>query len=484
MNSWSYGWKRGLIVAASLLAVSVPGCKSERGPTLPRAKHVLVLTIDTLRPDYMSFNAYDRPTTPSLDRLMREGLYFDRAVTPIPRTTQALASMLTGCYPHTTKVRSLVGAMSPDVVSIAQMAREAGYRTVAVVSNHMLGPQRGLDRGFEVYDQDADIRDAQLTTDAAIRRLSTLRPDEHIFAWVHYIDPHVPYTPPLPLVKEFSPDYNGPYATHFGSRVGGIGDAAYPPDLPKRIAVHRNPLAEEVNAHVRRLYAADIRFADEAVERLLQWLAVNLGDDWLILFAADHGESLGEHDFYFDHGDYVYQATLRVPLAFILPRGHPLRRVGRCPALVSLVDVMPTLAELMRLPMPNGLPYEIEGRSLVPYLRGQSLEPRAAFAECGVAYFPQYVRRRVRFDVAGRFRSVIDGDWKLIWTPGQSEDLEYELYNLADDPHETRNLYVPSHPQAQELKKLLSGWLRAMDDVTRAPTEQDLEALRLLGYLE
>ena len=472
------------VVCGLFLLALVAGCDSDRRRPSARARHVLLVTVDTLRPDYMSFNGYGQPTTPFLDQLLREGLYFEQAVTPLPRTTQALASALSGCYPHTTKVRSLLGSMSPEVVSIAQMARKAGYRTVAVVSNHMLGPKRGLNRGFEVYDQAPDIRDAKLTTEAAIKHLSALKSDERIFAWVHYIDPHMPYYSPLPVVKQFVGDYQGPYANNFGQVPGGVGRLAYPKDLSKRLAVFHNPLSDEVNAHIRRLYAADIRFTDDSMARLVDWMRAHLGDDWVILFTADHGESLGEHEFYYDHGDYVYQASLRVPLGIILPSDHPLRRVGRCPELVSLIDVMPTLAELMDLPLPAKLPYELEGRSLAPYLRGAAPAPRPAFAECGVCFFPGDVRRRVHFNVAGRFRSVIQGDWKLIWTPGQIDYLEYELYNLAEDPHETRNLYAPSHPRAQELKKLLRGWLRATDDVTRTPTEQDLEALRSLGYVE
>ena len=180
----------------------------------------------------------------------------------------------------------------------------------------------------------------------------------------------------------------------------------------------------------------------------------------------------------------MYEATLRVPLSITLPPAHPLRRVGRSSDLVSLIDVMPTLAELMNIPVPDELPYPVEGRSLVPCLQGKRLPPRPAFAECGQAFFPGQVRRRVRFDVAGRFRSVTQGDWKLIWTPGQTKYAEFELYHLADDPGETRNLYNPSHPQVPELRGLLGNWLRAMDDETRTPDAQDIEALKALGYIE
>ena len=118
----------------------------------PARRHVLLVTVDTLRFDYLSANGYDRPTSPFIDSLSARGYTFTRAVTPIARTTAALASLLTGAYPHTTGVRNLVDSLAPNVVTLAQLARQRGYATVAVVSNHILAPERDLRRGFDVYD--------------------------------------------------------------------------------------------------------------------------------------------------------------------------------------------------------------------------------------------------------------------------------------------------------------------------------------------
>ncbi|MCZ6767583.1 MAG: sulfatase-like hydrolase/transferase, partial [bacterium] len=121
---------------------------------------VLLLTIDTLRPDYLSLNGYDRATSPFLDDFLADAFQFSRAITPIARTTPALASLLTGAYPHTTGVRTLTDSLSDEVTSIAEVFREAGYQTVAVVTNNVLKPERRLDRGFDVYDMERDIRTA------------------------------------------------------------------------------------------------------------------------------------------------------------------------------------------------------------------------------------------------------------------------------------------------------------------------------------
>lgn len=353
-------------------------------------KHVLLITVDTLRPDYLSINGHELPTTPTLDSLISEGTYFTHALTPIPRTTQALGSLLTGCYPHTTGLRTLYDSMDPHVVSIAEIARRKGFRTIAVVSNTIVPPERGLGRGFQVYDYAGNIRDAMLTTDAALGRMGACRSDDSLFVWVHYIDPHVPYYPPEAIVDEFDPSYRGRYRYHFGTIPGGVGNQAYPPHLGKKRAVFMNDLPDSVNAHLRKPYAAEVRYTDAAIRKLLHWISNNFGDDWLIVFTADHGESLGEHNYYYDHGDYVYNASLRIPLAFVFPKGD--RRAGgrRVDDLVSLIDVMPTLVELLDMDLPDEMDYALEGRSLANFFEGSDLAPRPCFAECGRSFSPTW----------------------------------------------------------------------------------------------
>jgi arylsulfatase A-like enzyme len=468
------------LLAIALGIFVVAGCSDDGG-----RRHVLLLTVDTLRPDYLSINGYDRPSSPFLDSLLSTGTRFDRALTPIPRTTPALASLLTGCYPHTTGVRTLFDTLLTDVHSIAQLAKQRGYNTVAVVSNHVLPPSRELNRGFDIYDFAGDARDAAQTTDAAIRQLGSFGRGDRMFVWVHYIDPHVPYYPPVELARDFDPDYRGRYRDHFGEVRGGVGNEAYPKDIGKIRAVFQNDLPDEVNAHIRRLYAADVRFNDDNIERLLQWMRSQLGDDWTIVFTSDHGESLGEHDYYYDHGDYVYNATLRVPLGFVFPPGDELGGSRTIDDWVSLIDVMPTLMEILDFEIPPDLSYSIEGRSLAPYLRGEPLPPRPFFAECGWCFHRPYVPRRVSFDVPGRFRSVIVGEWKLIWTPGQTGDLKYELYDLADDPHETVNLIAEHPDQANKLIALLKRWTDLSDDRKhRKISDSDMKLLRSLGYVQ
>ena len=190
-------------------------------------------------------------------------------------------------------------------------------------------------------------------------------------------------------------------------------------------------------------------------------------------------------------------------------RAHPesderLRREARAaaslahPAVARLYDLIedpegdalvlehvegPTLAELLLVPARADWMLQVEGRSLAPHLRGESPPAAPVFAESGQSYFPQLVRRRVRFDPAGRFRAVIDGRHKLIWTPGVQGPARYELYDLAADPQERVDLSLREPARRAELARRLGAWLRETSGPARAPSEADVERLRSLGYV-
>jgi len=470
---------------ALLLLALAAGCAAEAPPP-----SVLLVSIDTLRPDYLGRHGYDRDSSPFLDALLASGFHFPRAQSPIARTTPALASLLTGAYPHRTGVRTLMGVLADGAVPLAERLRAEGYQTLAVVSNTVLTRERRLGRGFDVYDPATNLRGAARTAERAIDTLAALDPGRPFFAWVHFVDPHVPYHPRRDLAEAFDPDYAGRYRFSFGYQPRD-GEPrrlyrAWPDDLPKRVATLQNPLPERVNAHVRRLYAAEVRETDDALRELVAAFRAAAGGRLILIVTADHGESLGEHDFYYDHGEHVYDAETRVPLGIALPAGHPLRGPRRCEDWVSLVDVAPTLLELLGL-APGTMAPQLEGRSLVPCMRGEPQPPRPVFAEAGEAWYPELSRRRLRNDVAGRPRAVTWEGWKLVWTPFQGPDLAWELYDLEADPGETQNLYRPDHPRLAELRAALEAWMaRAPRDEAEppAPSAAEREALRELGYLE
>jgi len=451
-------------------------------------KNLLVVTVDTLRADHVSHLGHPRKTTPSIDAVAEAGHVFTRATTPIARTTPALASLFSGRYPHGTGVRRLFDSLAPVVTPLAEIAKWNGAETIAVVSNHILTRERGLDRGFELYDPASDHRSAAETTAAALSAMRSTGSDRPIMAWVHYIDPHAPYMPRPETIDDFLPPYEGRYARRFGMENGGTGDNAYPADLPKTEAVYRNPLPADVNERVAQLYAGDIRDTDEAIGQLLSALRAEFGDDWTIVITSDHGESLSERNFYrYDHGDYVYDASARIPLVIQLPEGHPQGTHRVIDDWVSLVDLTPTLVELMEWNVSPEVAKGFEGRSLVPYLRGEATEPRAVFSESGKSFHPEFIRGRSQFGIRGRFRAIWKGDWKLIWTPEPREGHpEFQLFDIRNDPSEQKDLAAAHPERAEALRTELMGWVRLPRNARadREPSSSQLEQLRSLGYVE
>jgi arylsulfatase A-like enzyme len=446
---------------------------------------VLLITVDALRADYVSANGYPQKITPAIDALISKGFNFTRAITPIPRTTQSLACLLTGRYPHKTGVRSLWGKLSPEAVTLTEVLRNAGYETGALVANDVLIPQRDLDRGFEFYSGKSKRWVAEEATREALRLLGAFRGKKSFFFWVHYIDPHIPYFPPESISREIDADYSGRYETHFGERKAGVGEMAYPLDLGKERAVYSNDLGEVTNRHIRKLYAAEAKYVDQGIKKLLEEVAHRFGDNTLIIIAADHGESLGEHDYFYEHGDYIYNPQLCVPLVFYVPRKHKLYSAGSVKEWVSLIDVLPTILELLEIELRTDHLRPIDGVSLLPYWKGQNLDSRPLFSESDDSFFPEHIKRRVRHDIPGRFRSVILGGWKLIWTPFQEPGMLYELYDLESDPGETRNLYDLERARAEVLEKHLQEWMSAQREPAGIiqPTQKDLEILKSLGYI-
>jgi arylsulfatase A-like enzyme len=447
---------------------------------------VLLITVDALRMDYVSANGYDIKITPAIDGLVSAGLNFTRAVTPIPKTTQSLASLLTGCYPHKTGVRNLWDALPRNVITLTEVLKNIKYQTVAVVSNHNLLPDRKLVKGFDHYDFESNKRDAMKTTASVLSHFRRFNTNDPFFIWVHYIDPHVPYCPPEEIIKELDPYYQGRYEKNFGDNKLKIGGWAYPDDIGKEGAVFENNLGEAVNDHIRKLYAAEIKYADLAIQELLAEVERRAGDKLITVLTADHGESLGEHDYYYEHGDYLYNAQLRVPLVFRIPRTHELYTASRVDDWVSLIDVFPTILDLLDIEVSSDHLGKVDGISLAPYWRGGRLAPRALFSESDDTFYPDFIRRRVRHDIAGRFRSVIFDGWKLIWTPFQQPGMLYELYDIESDPAETNNLYEVEKTRAGVLEKYLQAWMALQTEPLEKiqPTPEDLEILKSLGYIK
>jgi len=394
--------------------------------------NVLLITLDTTRADYLGVYGKTDIRTPRMDALARDGVRFANSVTSVPLTLPAHASLMTGSIPPDHGVRDNGGFyLGDEATTLAEVLRDHGYHTGAVVGAFVLNHVWGLYQGFDSYDDDFgpedstkrtaldEQRDGAEVVESALRFLDS-RGGERFFLWLHFYDPHYPYDPPEP----FAADY---------------------PDDP---------------------YAGEVAYTDELVGRVIDALRERgLFDSTLVVLTADHGEGLGEHGEP-DHGIYVYDSTIRVPLLMRAPGG--LRGVD-VESLSRDIDVAPTILDYLDIDPPSSF----RGRSLLPLAAGKSEEtPRRAYAE---SYY-------VRYHYGWKEPVAVRSDkLKYVDLPRP------EVYDLSVDPGELRNLADSRHDEAAEL----SAWLdeaRAQDSGGDPPEpgEMDpetMDRLRALGYL-
>ncbi len=341
---------------AALLVLALTLLCAACGAGGPAAPGVLLVSVDTLRADHLGAHGSRRGLTPHLDALAREAVVFERAYAPAPFTRPAIASLLTGREPARVGVVSNVARLSDEAGTLAEAFAARGWATAAVVSNPVLAEESGLARGFQSYDaalqeseavRDLEERTAGPTTEAALAALERLRaePGRPWFLWVHYQDPHGPYTPtPGARERHLAVERERPDAARVLPWSRGASGRGGIPDY-QRIGDERRP------AFYRAGYAAEVAHVDAQVGRLL----AAVGSDAAVVFAADHGEDLGENDYWFAHGEHLGDSLVRVPLWFRMPGLPAARRAD----LAQLADVTATLAERY------GLALDVPARALL-----------------------------------------------------------------------------------------------------------------------
>ncbi len=457
---------------------------------VPQRPNVLLITIDTLRADRISALGGERKTTPNLDALAAEGLLFTHAETPRAKTTPAIASLMTGLYPHDHGVRDLVMPIELRFPLLAEKFQGGGYATGAIIGNFVLKNDfSGLARGFDSWVEDLpqtqgvppdDVpqRTARSLTDGALVALGfsdaasadgggpthpLVQGEKPWFLWLHYMDPHGLYDPPAEhrVFERTTPDW---IAT--GSERSLVAEYNVPP--------HARATDGKIDAAlVRDLYDGEVHYVDDEIGRLIRQLRESGAlDNTIVVVTADHGESLGEHDYWFEHGRDAYEASCRVPLIVRLP--GPPAQVGRRSGDVSLADVAPTLLELAGLPpLDLSMARGPRGTSRASLVRADDSTPHAVFVE---------KVDRTEQDRAIQAKGVRIGDLKLLQRSthlaGRSILLSEELYDLAVDPHETRNL-IHSAPDAAVLATLRSELARfTAADLSFATLAESLEDQR------
>ena len=435
--------------------------------------NVLLVTVDTLRADHLSAYGYPRVTSPNIDELAARGVIFDVAFTYWPKTRASFASLFTGVYAsqHGLTVRDRDLPVFNQ--TIAETFRDAGYRTAAALDNGNLDAALGFAQGFDIYEQTWHVEDSdELSRTETITRfgesfLASSDDERPFFLWLHYVNPHTPYEPTEEALAHFRGDGiipRGPELEPVTGYHGGVNK--------KHVAVHgENYWGDYIDR-----YDAEILVSDEHVGRVLKALEESEhAGTTLVVFTSDHGESLGEHDYYFDHGFYLFNPSLRIPLILAFPGMLPAGE--RVSGAVSSLDVFPTILDLARVSYPPGL----EGNSVLPLVRGTT----------------NRLHERMFFQNDRHHMAISNGRLKLVHYP---ED-RFELYDMYRDPTEEVNRYPDSESHIAPFKAELSSFRTqtvAWQQATRMRREkQGAEAvddselseetrriLETLGYLD
>lgn len=418
-----------------------------------RAPDILVVAVDTLRPSHLGCYGYSRPTSPAIDRLAEQSLVFDRAFAAGIPTTPSFTTLLSGLHPYRHGVVTHPGHhLDEDIRLLPQLAREAGYVTAACDNMVVQGGGRGtwFARGYDHYSgflytpfgaQSADITDRALG-------LTARAGDKPMLTFLHYWDPHTPYGPRPPYDTMHYEPGSGPvdladvYAVHPEYYEAFLADMhlAHPDDY----------------AYVMAQYDGEISQVDAQIGRLVEGLrAQGRWDNTVVLLLSDHGECFGEGGLYFDHHG-LYDAVTRVTMMLRLP-GQPGGRTG---ALVSNEDVLPTLCELGGFPLPE---YPLTGRTLGPILDGRAADSAAIRERVISVESSRQASLALRTATEKLIQPVTEdvGGKPLPDLYGRARSPEPLLFDLADDPAESRDLAAERPDRVAALRADLEQWRAA-----------------------
>ena len=417
---------------------------------MSKPMNILLIGIDSLSADHMSCYGYPRQTTPHLDALAEEGVLFERNFCPHVPTTSGYGTMLTGldCFSNTLVALRHEGTMPEDVKSLAEILRDEGYESTCV--GFQGNPAaRGFDnylafKGWGGWDE-RPLTKADCLNEVSIPEMKRLSEgDKPFFLFLRHMDPHSPYLPPDPFQRMF---YSGdecdpnnhsldnmkafkPFCDYLTSWMPpGITDAEY----------------------VTAQYDGAIAYMDSAIQSILTALDdYGLRENTLVIVNADHGETLTEHECYFDHHG-MYDCTLHVPLIMRLPSELPAG--WRIPGITLHQDLVPTIMDL--LDMNPGINFD--GKSQLPMVSGTVASNYGGFYITECTWMRKHGWRT--------------GDWKLIHAlePDFHGKPEVELYNLLTDPEETINL-ADSEPEIRDaMQAKLDQWVAKREQETGRP---------------
>lgn len=428
--------------------------------------NIVLITIDALRPDHLSCYGYERKPSPNIDKIAKEGTMFLRCYSPGPSTVDAIPGFLTGKYllvfDQYNPIQKIT-FLNDSFTTIAEYLEKAGYYTAAFVFNPFCRKYSGFDQGFFTYisfEMDMEEMDAEVLTSKVIEFLNDYNKRPPFFLWIHYIDPHLPYLPPKSFSQLFENDsiWNKDQRKLNVCEGGNLDPYGGEGCIPQ-IGYSKNKTT--LNYYVA-CYDAEILYTDYWLGKLLE--EIKKMRNTLIIITADHGESLGEHNMYFTHGENIYDEGLHVPLIIKDNKYFKGGRIIFTP--VSSVDIVPTILSII-----NPLWYflnrdKFDGIDLRKVMKGKSRR-KYIYSYFRSAWSIRDVERNIKY---------------ILYHNGKEE-----LYILPD---ENINLINDSSLSSLRdgLRKRLKTWLKIypircdVDSENMPLDEKTKEILKSLGY--
>jgi arylsulfatase A-like enzyme len=418
------------------------------------APNILLISLDTVRPDHTSAYGYSKDTTPLLARYAAEGAVFEHAYAQAPSTSPTHASMFTGLYPSTHGYYSYKYRLASEHNTLAEILKSAGYRTFGVASSVKFVQRTGLQQGFDKFDRiggPKNARSAQVN-EKTIRYMKTAS-DQPFFGFIHYFDAHAPYAAPEPYRNKWHPALSHPkpeWTSRFIKK-----------NRRNRLTV--NPM---IAGYLAGLYDGELSYLDTFLGQLLAAVPQTKKRSTLVVVTSDHGEAFFEHR-YLGHSHVLYEEIMRVPLVVWWPgKVAPGQRM-KVPT--QTVDLVPTLLELVGIPVPSGL----EGRSLAAPLLGAGPEPKSV---------PLFLQSPKFF---GLIEDLPTGRFKLTV---RLKNQRARLVNLTADPEGKTNLVESQVSELNVMKQRISS-LPFQDPRGRSVERDEFDdaellELKALGYIE
>lgn len=416
----------------------------DRRLSRPHTPNIIFMCIDALRADHLGYSGYDRNTSPFLDQLAQKNIVFQKNISQSSWTKTSVATFMTSKFQTLYEVVDDEDKLPFHVITLAEVLNNNGYTTVGIVSNPLLKTKFGFHQGFDYYNENS-IKTRRVDVKKVCKYISKVK-NNAFFLYIHFMDVHSPYEPPSRFKKAFTKNLKG----HFFYQNGLTPD-----------------ISEEDLEYTKGLYNGEIRFVDEKIEQIFDYLEdQKLLKNTVVIINSDHGDEFLEHGG-MGHWTTLYNELLHVPL-ILVPNGQVTATHSAIDSYVRNIDIFPTLLDIANIPIKN----KIDGRSLLPAIKGEEKIDST-----------NIILSRVKSKTKDILLSIFEKNNKYIFnsTKGTAQ-----LFNLENDFGEKNDLSILQPQTASDMLRKIMVYID-MALANREKTKIDkktLEQLKSLGYIK